>query len=330
MSSEGSREIEAARHRLASAKIQAMSATQMMTSAKATLDALQKSIDAAKKNVSIAHAQVAHSQKELTDAEQYLKESEKRWQVISIDEDDEPKERRSCEYCSTMTFTNYDDDAGKHEEQCKVKLRTAFDDMDRCLDLDDENDVNAGIYIGIIRKKVKNIVENANKDELTVKGVRKMLGEWLGIDLSVHKNAIRQIVMEALGITVDNQIELKENQTKRRKVSTPPTSGGGPGTTKDETRKITTEEALRYCDQVKLEYKDHPQVYKEFLNILNATKTKVLGTKEIMHRVADLFQDKKQLVLGFNQYLPDRYAIEFPRDGISQPVYHEPGGGGGR
>ena len=315
MSSEGSREIEVAKRRLASAKIQAMSATQMMTSAKATLDALQKSIDTAKKNVSIAQAQVAHSQKELTDAEQYLKESEKRWEVISIDEDDEPKERRSCEFCNTMTFTNYDDEAEKHEGQCKVKLRKAFDDMDRCLDLDDENDVNAGIYIGIIRKKVKNIVENANKDELTVKGVRKILGDWLGMDLSVHKNAIRQIVMEALGITVDNQIELKENQTKRRKVSTSPTD---------------YERALRYCDQVKLVYKDHPQVYKEFLNILNAIKTKVLGTKEIMHRVADLFQDKKQLVLGFNQYLPDGYAIEFPRDGSSQPVYHEPGGGGGR
>lgn len=55
-----------------------------------------------------------------------------------------------------------------------------------------------GVSIEKVREKVKSIVENANREELTVKGVRKMLEEWLDEDLSEHKDAIRSLVMEAM------------------------------------------------------------------------------------------------------------------------------------
>lgn len=55
-----------------------------------------------------------------------------------------------------------------------------------------------GVDIEKVRGKVKSIVEGANREELTVKGVRKMLEDWLDIDLSEHKNAIRAIVMEVM------------------------------------------------------------------------------------------------------------------------------------
>eukprot|EP00571_Detonula_confervacea_P016665 CAMPEP_0172310420 /NCGR_PEP_ID=MMETSP1058-20130122/11474_1 /TAXON_ID=83371 /ORGANISM="Detonula confervacea, Strain CCMP 353" /LENGTH=377 /DNA_ID=CAMNT_0013023223 /DNA_START=139 /DNA_END=1272 /DNA_ORIENTATION=- len=55
-----------------------------------------------------------------------------------------------------------------------------------------------GVDIEKVRTKVKTIVENANREELTVKGVRKMLEDWLDTDLSEHKDAVRSIVMEVM------------------------------------------------------------------------------------------------------------------------------------
>ena len=55
-----------------------------------------------------------------------------------------------------------------------------------------------GVDIDKVRAKVKSIVEKSDKDELTVKGVRKMLEEWLDTDLSKSKDAVRAIVMEVM------------------------------------------------------------------------------------------------------------------------------------
>jgi hypothetical protein len=55
-----------------------------------------------------------------------------------------------------------------------------------------------GTTIEKVREKVKSIVENANREELTVKGVRKILEEWLDTDLSEYKDAVRSLVMEAM------------------------------------------------------------------------------------------------------------------------------------
>ncbi|KAL9180155.1 hypothetical protein ACHAXT_008125 [Thalassiosira profunda] len=49
-----------------------------------------------------------------------------------------------------------------------------------------------------LREKVASIVAAADKEELTVKGVRKILEDWLDTDLSEHKDAIRTIVMEVM------------------------------------------------------------------------------------------------------------------------------------
>eukprot|EP00579_Thalassiosira_antarctica_P032147 CAMPEP_0201992906 /NCGR_PEP_ID=MMETSP0905-20130828/1300_1 /ASSEMBLY_ACC=CAM_ASM_000554 /TAXON_ID=420261 /ORGANISM="Thalassiosira antarctica, Strain CCMP982" /LENGTH=456 /DNA_ID=CAMNT_0048547659 /DNA_START=102 /DNA_END=1472 /DNA_ORIENTATION=+ len=55
-----------------------------------------------------------------------------------------------------------------------------------------------GVDIEKVRAKVKSIVENADRAELTVKGVRKMLEDWLDTDLTDHKDAVRSIVMEVM------------------------------------------------------------------------------------------------------------------------------------
>ncbi|KAL7463853.1 hypothetical protein ACHAXS_004205 [Conticribra weissflogii] len=55
-----------------------------------------------------------------------------------------------------------------------------------------------GATIDQVREKVKSIVETADRTELTVKGVRKLLEEWLDADLSSYKEAIRSLVMEVM------------------------------------------------------------------------------------------------------------------------------------
>ena len=68
MASEGSREIEAARKRLAAAKAQ---------------------VSVASKNMAMAKTMLDTAEKEAKEAAAMLKDSEKRWEVIEIDNDDD-------------------------------------------------------------------------------------------------------------------------------------------------------------------------------------------------------------------------------------------------
>ena len=79
MSSEGSREIEAARKRLAAAKTQSSIASTNMTSAKSMLEI-------AKKNLENVELQVQGADKEVKEAQKMLADAEKRWEVIDIDQ----------------------------------------------------------------------------------------------------------------------------------------------------------------------------------------------------------------------------------------------------
>ena len=78
MSSEGSREIEAARKRLAAAKAQ-------VTVASNNIEMITKMLEG-------AQSQLVTSQKEAKEAEAMLKDAEKRWEVIDVDSDDDSKQ----------------------------------------------------------------------------------------------------------------------------------------------------------------------------------------------------------------------------------------------
>ncbi|KAL7524308.1 hypothetical protein ACHAWF_000897 [Thalassiosira exigua] len=116
VSSEGSREIEAVRQRLAAAKAQVSSASKMMAPAssmrassrtmvekaramttmgesmrgavKDILDSATKMADMADKDVDVAQEQLDLAKKEVEKANASLKDAEKRWEVIDIDDDD--------------------------------------------------------------------------------------------------------------------------------------------------------------------------------------------------------------------------------------------------
>ena len=100
-SSEGRYEIEAAKARLAAAKAQRTSADKLMScanevtnNAKATLERAQQSMAAAKKNQEMVQSQLDKAREEVKAAEKCLAESEKRHEVIDIDDiDDSPQKK---------------------------------------------------------------------------------------------------------------------------------------------------------------------------------------------------------------------------------------------
>ena len=54
------------------------------------------------------------------------------------------------------------------------------------------------VDIDEVRKKIKEIIDSANCNELTVKGVRKMLEEWLGMILSKYHREIKALIVDAM------------------------------------------------------------------------------------------------------------------------------------
>lgn len=92
-------------------------------------------------------------------------------------------------------------------------------------------------------------------------------------------------------------------------------------------RELRVEDALLYLDQVKMEFGDRPHIYNEFLDIMKTFKTQQLDTPGVIRRVSTLFQGNRNLVLGFNTFLPEGYKIELPLNGDGAPVavYRAPG-----
>lgn len=91
-------------------------------------------------------------------------------------------------------------------------------------------------------------------------------------------------------------------------------------------RELRVEDALMYLDQVKMEFGDRPHIYNEFLLIMKSFKSQHIDTPGVIHRVTNLFQGNKQLVLGFNTFLPEGYKIEIP-DHQNSVFYRTPGQG---
>lgn len=72
---------------------------------------------------------------------------------------------------------------------------------------------------------------------------------------------------------------------------------------------LTVMDAMEYLDAVKLEFRDQPDVYDEFLAIMGRFKTKQMLPPDVTIEVARLFRGRNSLVLQFNRFLPEGYKI---------------------
>ncbi|PRP88642.1 paired amphipathic helix containing protein [Planoprotostelium fungivorum] len=83
-------------------------------------------------------------------------------------------------------------------------------------------------------------------------------------------------------------------------------------------RQIKFESALDFLDQVKLQFAEQPKVYNQFLDIMKDFKAQCIDTPGVIARVSELFKGHKNLIFGFNTFLPPGYKIEAVPD--DEPV----------
>jgi len=79
-------------------------------------------------------------------------------------------------------------------------------------------------------------------------------------------------------------------------------------------RQLKVEDALAYLNQVKATFEWQPHVYSAFLDIMKEFKTHSIDTPGVISRVLKLFHGHRELILGFNTFLPPGYTIEFSDD----------------
>jgi len=87
-------------------------------------------------------------------------------------------------------------------------------------------------------------------------------------------------------------------------------------------QKLTTNDALSYLREVKTRFADKRDVYDTFLEIMKEFKAQRIDTSGVIVRVKKLFKGHRELILGFNTFLPRGYEIELQR--ISDDEEEEP------
>ena len=86
------------------------------------------------------------------------------------------------------------------------------------------------------------------------------------------------------------------------------------------------EDALAYLDLVKARYASTLSTYASFLDVMHEFKLKRVDTPGVIDRVLHLFHGDRELILGFNQFLPPGYVITMSEaaDGVMTPSLSPP------
>ena len=78
-------------------------------------------------------------------------------------------------------------------------------------------------------------------------------------------------------------------------------------------RALKVDDALRYLDTVKEIFYRDSSVYNSFLDCMKQFKKQEMDTAGVIARVIELFEGHRDLISGFNVFLPPGYRIELPR-----------------
>ncbi|KDO82657.1 hypothetical protein CISIN_1g001681mg [Citrus sinensis] len=90
--------------------------------------------------------------------------------------------------------------------------------------------------------------------------------------------------------------------------------GGGGGA-----QKLTTNDALAYLKAVKDIFQDKREKYDDFLEVMKDFKAQRIDTAGVIARVKELFKGHRDLILGFNTFLPKGYEITLPLEDEQPP-----------
>jgi paired amphipathic helix protein Sin3a len=114
------------------------------------------------------------------------------------------------------------------------------------------------------------------------------------------------------------------SQLKRPVVSSRGESSGQPQMMgAGNTQKLTTNDALAYLKAVKDIFQDNREKYDDFLEVMKDFKAQRIDTTGVIARVKELFKGHRDLILGFNTFLPKGYEITLPLDD-EQPTPKKP------
>ena len=94
-------------------------------------------------------------------------------------------------------------------------------------------------------------------------------------------------------------------------------------------KQLKVEDALAYLEKVKIQFSDQLSVYNKFLDIMKEFKAQTIDTGEVITGVSGLFRGHKDLILGFNTFLPPGYNIrvtENAETGYLRAGFHGPNG----
>ncbi|KAK4263327.1 hypothetical protein QN277_028757 [Acacia crassicarpa] len=109
------------------------------------------------------------------------------------------------------------------------------------------------------------------------------------------------------------------SQIKRPMVSSRGEGPGQPQMLGGGSQKLTTNDALLYLKAVKEMFHDKREKYDDFLEVMKNFKAQRIDTAGVIARVKELFKGHKDLILGFNTFLPKGYEITLPLEDEQPP-----------
>ncbi|KAL1556710.1 paired amphipathic helix protein Sin3-like 3 isoform X1 [Salvia divinorum] len=91
-------------------------------------------------------------------------------------------------------------------------------------------------------------------------------------------------------------------------------SGKAQVSTARSAQKLQTTDALSYLKVVKEKFQDKGDLYNEFLDVMKEFKAQRIDTSGVIVKVKELFRGERDLILGFNAFLPKGYEITLPAE----------------
>jgi paired amphipathic helix protein Sin3a len=80
------------------------------------------------------------------------------------------------------------------------------------------------------------------------------------------------------------------------------------------------DEALGYIRQVKMRFSNNPNVYEDFLEVLNKFKAHEIDTPAVMYGLIRLLSENPDLICNFNMFMPPGYRMDYTSDYTTNAV----------
>ncbi|KAF5726781.1 paired amphipathic helix protein Sin3-like 4-like isoform X3 [Tripterygium wilfordii] len=98
--------------------------------------------------------------------------------------------------------------------------------------------------------------------------------------------------------------------------------GGAAAAAAGAPQKLTTSDALHYLKAVKEIFQNNREKYDDFLEVMKDFKAQRVDTTGVIARVKELFKGHRELILGFNTFLPKGFEITLASD--NEPPQKKP------